>query len=413
MKATAPAIVICSLLLAGVCSAQQERFEVAAWVDHFDFVGVKQNGEHVFDTETLEGCRGVLDHVEEVGATTILWRNCAGSTMRYQSQIEAGHNPEILDKRRLFDNRVPFGWVRYRQVEPDIVRAMMAECEDRGLVAGIHWPFEETHGAIWTIGSFNMEHPQLWARSADGTPWWGRSSLAYEESVGHKLALVDELIDRGMDRLFIDFYRSGAWGPGYEFAPPVVEAWRERYEEEPPAGSTDAWAAHVAGYVTEWMRLLRERLDASGREIELMVGIPYISAESDWPVRARAADWQTWIDEGLIDALVINFMPWDEKRAFESTREIGREIMRIVDGRCRVLWPVRAYDYGGYGMPSYAETTGLSQAEIAEQLVVMAWEEGADGISLECVDYGNYREATRRRISELAAGRCRWVRDDP
>ncbi len=402
------------VLLASVCPAQEEgrRFEIAAWVDHFDFVGVRGDGELLFDTETVEGCRGVLDHVQETGATTILWRNCAGGNMRYQSAVESGHHPEVLDKRRICDIRPLYGWVRYAEAEPDVVRSMMAECEDRGLAPGIHWPFEETHGAIWTISRFNLEHPQLWSRTADGHPWWGRCSLAHDETVAHKMELVDELIDRGMETLFIDFYRSGGWGPSYEFTPPVIAAWRERFGEEPPAQTTDRWAEHVAGYVTDWVRNLRERLDASGREIDLMVGIPNITADSDWAMVSRGADWRTWVDEGLIDTLVISFMPWDEELPFESTREIGRGIMDAVDGRCRVLWPVRAYDFGGYGMPSYAEATGLSQEEIAERLMLMAWEEGADGISLECVDYGNYREKTRRRMSELANGRCRWVRGE-
>ncbi len=414
MRPAGLVIVIATLLLlAATCHGQEDRrrFEVAAWVDHFDFVGVQRDGKLLYDTETLEGCLRVLDHVQETGATTILWRNCAGGNMRYQSAIESGHHPEILDKRRLCDTRPLYGWVRYRQAEPDIVRSMLTECEDRGLIPGVHWPFEETHWAIWTVSQFNMEHPQLWARTADGRPWWGRCSLAWDETTEHKLALVDELIERGIDTLFIDFFRSGAWGPDDEFVPPVVEAWRDRHGEPVPPGTSDAWAAHVSDYVTEWMRRLRERLDASGRDIDLMVGIPNISVDSQWPMRERAADWRQWVNEGLIDTLVINYMPWDEQRPFESTREIGREIMDVVDGRCRVLWPVRAYDYGGYGMPSYAEATGLSQEEIARRLMVMAWEEGADGVSLECVDHGNYREPTRRLMSDLAGGRCRWVRE--
>ncbi|MFW5868244.1 MAG: hypothetical protein ACOCX2_10535, partial [Armatimonadota bacterium] len=238
MKSARPFIVTAAIvLLAGVCPAQEEgrRFEIAAWVDHFDFVGVRDDGELLFDTEKVRGCRGVLDHVQETGATTILWRNCAGGNMRYQSAVESGHHPEILDKRRLCDVRPLYGWVRYGEAEPDIVRSMMDECRDRGLSAGIHWPFEETHWAVWTISRFNLEHPQLWSRTGDGHPWWGRCSLAYEETVEHKMELVDELIDRGMETLFIDFHRSGGWGPSYEFTPPVVAAYRERHGEDPSA----------------------------------------------------------------------------------------------------------------------------------------------------------------------------------
>lgn len=31
----------------------------------------------------------------------------------------------------------------------------------------------------------------------------------------------------------------------------------------------------------------------------------------------------------------------------------------------------------------------------------MAWEEGAAGIGMECVDYGNYQEPTRQVLDEL------------
>ncbi len=398
---TASAILMAAM---GFAQEDQARFEVAAWVDHFDFAPVMRDGQPVFDTETLGGCLAILDHVQETGATTILWRNCAGGNMRYQSAIESGHLPDILDKRRIADTRGLLGWVRYGVAEPDIVRAMMDECRERGLVPGIHWPFEESHGHLWTISQFNFDHPELWARTVDGRPWCGRCSIAYEETIEHKLALVDELLDRGATRLFIDLYRSGAWSPAYEYVPPVLEAWRERYGEDPPGSTTDErWARHVSGYVTAYMRRLRAHLDASGREVELMVGVPAVSmVEPDYALLHRGADWRAWIDEGLIDTLVVNFFTWDADRPFESTRELGRELLDFVDGRCRVLWPVRAYDYGGYGMPSYSQATGLPQDEIAVRLMQMAAEEGADGVSLECVDYRNYSDTTRPRMKALS-----------
>ncbi|MEA3247470.1 MAG: hypothetical protein U9Q74_15055, partial [Gemmatimonadota bacterium] len=164
----------------------QERFEIAAWVDHFDFAPVKRDGEYVFDTETAEGCTGILDHVQETGATTILWRNCGGGTMRYQTGIDAGHHPAIVDMRRIPDTREVLGWVRYREAEPDIIRHVVGMCDDRGLVPGVHWPFEETHFHTWTVGRYNFEHPQYWGRTRDGRPWMGRCSLAWDDVVEHK-----------------------------------------------------------------------------------------------------------------------------------------------------------------------------------------------------------------------------------
>ncbi len=392
-------------------AAAAPRFEVAAWVDHFDFAAVQEQGKYLFDTETAAGCRAILDHVQEVGTTTILWRNCAGSTMRYQTRVESTHQTAPLDKRRIPSNEPIYGWVRYGDTEPDILRYAMDESLRRGLRPGVHWPFEETHWINWTIGGWNFDHPQFWSASRDGQPWPGRCSLAYDEVVNHKLDLVGEMVDRGIQSLFIDLYRNGAWTPADDFVAPAVASWRKQYGTEPPADGRDpAWCRHVAGYVTQYLRKLRARLDASGRKIDLMLGVFDADPASDSVLISRGVDWQTWVREGLIDTLVINYVSFDSKDPWESTRKRCREVMALAKGHCRVLWPVRAYDFSGSGMPSYQKVTGLSQPQIAARLMEMAWEEGADGISLECVDYNNYGPETRKVMRELAEGKCKWVR---
>ena len=74
------------------------------------------------------------------------------------------------------------------------------------------------------------------------------------------------------------------------------------------------------------------------------------------------------------------------------------------------------------GVPSSSTTTAGSacpptnrpparaNAELAETLTRIAHEEGAGGISLECVDYNNYRPATREVLSSLTKGDCRFIR---
>jgi len=331
--------------------------------------------------------------------------------MRYGSRVESHHHDARLDKRRIPDNRAVYGWVRYGDAQPDLLRTMVQTCRERGLKPGIHWPFEETHWAGWTIGGFNLEHPQFWGRTPDGQPWWGRCSLGFEEVVQHKLALVDELVQRGIEVLFIDFYRNGGWSPAYEYVEPVIASYRQQFGAEPPSDPGDLrWGRHVATYVTAFLRQIRQRLAASGRKIELSVGIPGIAPLSDQSVVSLGADWPTWVQEGIIDTLVINFVQWDAQDPLGSTRALCRGVMQEVDGRCRVLWPVRAYDYSGYGIPSYQKATSLPPEQIAAQLMQMAWEEGAAGISLECVDYNNYGPETRKAMQDLAAGKCRWAR---
>jgi hypothetical protein len=393
-------------LLVGITAmgAEPQRFEVAAWVDHFDF-------SSIFDTEQPAGLAQILDHVRETGATTILWRNCAGSTMRYPSRVESHHNSSQLDKRRILDARNPIGWVRYGDARPDIVATVVRMCRERGLRPGILWPFEETHWAVWTIGEFNLEHPQYWGRDVQGQPWWGRVSVAYEPVIEHKLALVDELVARGVEVLFLDFWRTGAWTPACEYVEPVVAAYRQQHGTAAPADAKDPrWCRHVAQYVTAYLRRLRTHLKAVGRPVELAVGIPSIAPHSDTPMLERAADWRRWVDEGLIDTLVIGDVNWDPNDPLESTRQAYREVLDFVQGRCRVWCPVQQYDFTHHGLPAYARATGQPAAVVAEQLTRIAHQEGAQGISLECVDYNNYAPATRAALQRITTGECRWVR---
>lgn len=54
-----------------------------------------------------------------------------------------------------------------------------------------------------------------------------------------------------------------------------------------------------------------------------------------------------------------------------------------------MYFPVAEYGWN-HGIPQYCNATGLSKAQVAEKLMALVAEAGADGITLECVDYGNY-----------------------
>ncbi|MBM4048299.1 MAG: hypothetical protein FJ279_24620, partial [Planctomycetes bacterium] len=302
--------------------------------------------------------------------------------------------------------------VRYGDAEPDIIRTMVKLCKERGLRPGIHWPFEETHWLIWTIGRFNLEHPQFWGRTVDGKPWWGRVSLAFEPVVQHKLRLVDELLDRGVECLFLDFRRNGGWGPHVEYVEPLVASYRQKHGEAPPADSTDLrWVQHVCENVTAYMRRLRDHVKQRNPKCELMVGLPNIAPIGDQTMVAQLADWRTWVKEGIVDTVVVNNVAWDPKDPMKSTRQLYREVLDFVAGRCRVLMPVMAYDHPYQrGMPGYQKATGRSQEDIAKELALMAWEEGASGVSLECVDYDNYRKPTRDVLKQLRETTCRFAK---
>lgn len=404
------------IVLCGASARGVERFEAAALVDSFDFAQVKErDGRVLYDTETEAGNIAVLDHVLLTGARTILWRNCGGATVRYRSDEERWPWVEApLDKRRLPDNRPVYGWLRYYETEPDILRHMLGVCRERGLRAGVHGPFEETHWASWTFGAWNFEHPQFWGVTPRGQVWAGRCSLAYPDVVAHKLRLADELLARGMDHLFVDLWRTGGWSPEYEYVAPEVARWRRRHGTEPPQDPRDPrWCRHVAETTHAYFVALRARLAASGRPVRLMIGVTEvdgIESDEDVTLLTRGVDWRRLVREGVVDAVVVMSAKWDERAPFESTRAIYRHVATFCAGRCEVLFPVTQYDFTKKGIPSYCRATRLAPETVAGELVKLAWEEGGDGICMECVDHNNYAPATRDTLRRLFDGPFRWKR---
>ncbi len=358
-------------------------FERLALVDGFDYA-------NIFDTETASGNRQVLDHVLLTGANTILWRNCSGGLMRYPSaeeRLPLAANP--LDMRRLPDSRVPFGWLNYHLAQPDIIRDMMDECAKRGLARGIHWPYEETHWSNWTLGAWNLAHPQFWGVTANGKPWSGRTSLAFPEVRAHKLRLLDELLARGADIIYIDLFRNGGWGPQYEYVKPNIEAWRTRHGGEPPTNPRDPrWLALVAESQHAFFRAVRARLEKQPRKVRLILGIMNARTDGDNVYESRAIDWRRLTDEGILDGVAVMSVVFDPKDAWNSTRAIYRSFASV-RGKVRVYFPVAAYNYSQAGIPAYVKATGESPAQVAKHLTELAREYG-DGIVMECVDYKNY-----------------------
>lgn len=358
-------------------------FERLALVDGFDYA-------NIFDTETASGNRQVLDHVLLTGANTILWRNCSGGLMRYPSAEERlPLAANSLDMRRLPDSRVPFGWLNYHLAQPDIIRDMMDECAKRGLARGIHWPYEETHWSNWTLGAWNLAHPQFWGVTANGKPWSGRTSLAFPEVRAYKLRLLDELLARGADIIYIDLFRNGGWGPQYEYVKPNIEAWRTRHGGEPPANVRDPrWLALVAESQHAFFRAVRARLDKQPRKVRLILGIMNARTDGDSVYESRAIDWRRLTDEGILDGVAVMSVAFDLKDVWNSTRAIYRSFASV-RGKVRVYFPVAAYNYSQSGIPAYVKATGESPAQVAKHLTELAREYG-DGIVMECVDYKNY-----------------------
>lgn len=393
------ALVCVAGCMSPVIGAEKKPFQVVALIDNYDFA-------KVFDVETAEGTRAILNHVLLTGADTLLWRPCGGATPRYQSREEAFPPIESpLDKRRIPESRPPYGWLRFYNAEPDMIRDALSETARRGLTGGIHWPFEETHWMSWTFGAWNFEHPQFWGRNAAGQPWAGRVSLAYPEVMEHKLRLLDELLERGAQIIYIDTWRGGAWSPRWEYVEPHLDTWKKRYGGEAPKDTQDPrWLEIVAETQHAYFKAMRARMDGTGRKVRFMFGLCELDmpGKSDATYRDRGIDWRRLVREHVIDALVVHHTAFNEQKPFEQAKAICQSVISECGKDVDVLLPVMAYDYAP-GIPSYARAAGISREEAMGRLVRMAQECGAAGIVLECVDFNNYTPAMRRMLHETLA----------
>lgn len=375
------------VLLVGVAVVRLSAFEKIAIIDSFDFASV-------YDTETVAGTEQILDHVLLTGADVVLWRNCSGATMRYQSREEAPLLMEApLDPRRVPESRPVHGWLRYWAVEPDIVCTAFASCARRGVAQGIHWPYEENHWNFWTLGPWNLSHPQYWCRNANGVPWHGRCSFAFPEVLAHKLRLLDELLDRKPQTIFFDLFRSGNWTVADEYVKPHRERWRARYGTPPPDSRDPRWIALVGETQEAFFRAVRAHIAARGMKVRILLGIDRVSAGEDENWTKRGVDWKKLAREDVVDGIVIESVRPDPERPFASTAELYASVRDALGGK-PFFCPIMQYNFGGRpGYPWYCKETGAREEAVVRQLLEIARDVGAAGIAMECVDHKNYSPA--------------------
>ena len=389
MKGLAACLLL--VLAMGTCA-----FEKIALVDGFDYAPD-------MDTETVEGVRKVLARVRETAAGTILWRTHSGAIPRYASAaVDLSVVEQPLDKRRVPLTLPVRGWVRYQRCVPDALETAFACCAELDGVTcfGAHMLQEDAHGGrYWSLGSWTLDHPQYWCRSADGKMEMHHASFAYPEVIAHRRAIVREVLARGAQMIYLDTTRNGGYGPKSDYVKPNLDEWARRHPGEPvPADFHDPrWLEVAARGHYAYYRAIREEIRATGRDVPFVVAVGNMKDEDGpgWAYAGCGIDWRKVVDEGLVDGLAVASMSSDEKDPFGSTERIFSRIMRRVDGRCRVYFPIRAYNFSK-SAPSYeqlAKWAGVTPQEAIRRLLGIASRNGAAGIVMECVDPGNYPAA--------------------
>ena len=184
-------------------------------------------------------------------------------------------------------------------------------------------------------GRTSAFNPINWARFFWDNLQWAKKdkegnlcsnvSLAYEGARGHWLALLREALDYGIDGIVLYFNRSA---PYVMYEEPSVTSFMEKYGIDPRELPEDdeRWQEHVAGYVTQFVREVRNLLDEKpGRELSII----YSKSGNDLGPGTidKGCDPDTWMKEGLVDYLFFDQSITAEYIAY--CKELGKGRVKV------------------------------------------------------------------------------------
>ena len=180
---------------------------------------------------------------------------------------------------------------------------------------------------------FARQHPQWWGvrRNGNKTNKDAHVGLSFgvPEVRQHKVAVFAKRIrDYDLDGITLDYTRMFDRTCGYH--PSIVDAFRAKTGRNPHEISNDdpQWVRFRAGYVTMFVRALRKEADViaaeRGRPVELLA---CVNPDPKECLDRAKQDWQTWVDEGLVNGVVT--------MVYDHDPNVSIEKVRIANEACR------------------------------------------------------------------------------
>lgn len=154
---------------------------------------------------------------------------------------------------------------------------------------------------------------------------------SYEGARDIWLRRIEKLLDAGVDGVCIRIYNHHngilSWLQ-FAFAPAVVEAFEERYGRTPDTTPADYEAIRrLRGeFFTQFMRDAKKLTSKRGKK--LMVQLESVEVPPHLDVRMQLfLDYQTWIDEGIVDEVLMkdwtSQSPWVHENVLPRARRRG------------------------------------------------------------------------------------------
>jgi uncharacterized lipoprotein YddW (UPF0748 family) len=303
-------------------------------VDYADDVEIAYERGELGDTPLIEG---IMDHAVEAGMTHVLWRVSHVGKLTYRTKagtIQDGHGA-------IRPSLTPFGIIMKR-CDPlaEAVRAAHA----RGLklfffVTLFDECYQEPRGFL-SESWLGQQHPEYYLKHySEELCVRGVFSFSYDEVRQYFTNILREGLDYGCDGIYLDVARTHSginpipihgWWPqwtspylAYGYNEPDMARYRERYGEAPPMIHwTDTRDLEPTAEDNNWYRVRGEALTRFVREVSPMIraqGVPlyvcffpatYNGFNPGYQCRQELGryhiDWETWVDEGLIDGIRLN-----------------------------------------------------------------------------------------------------------
>ena len=153
---------------------------------------------------------------------------------------------------------------------------------------------------------FAAAHPECWEKRRDGRLINSGAqvglSFGYPEVRKHKVDTLTQIVkERDVDGVLLDYCRYFGNDAGYSDI--IVEAFKRRHGKDPYKipNEDPEWIRFRAGYVTQFVRELRESIDRVDPEARILA---CVGPDPDECLTRAMQDWATWLDMGLIDGVV-------------------------------------------------------------------------------------------------------------
>lgn len=244
-------------------------------------------------------------------------------------------------------------------------QVIVEECHLRGMQAFVSLRMNDCHDGQHPRGTlpnpelatFKRQNPEWLVPDLD---WWTALNFAHPRVRAMKLRVVEEFFDRwDFDGVELDWLR---------------------HTLHFPRGTEQDNAHHLTRFMRDVRTSLYDRAQRRGRPIEILVRVP---ERIEW-CRDGGFDIESWIDEDLVDGLILG--------QGLTTLPTLTEFHGIMKQRPLPIYPC---------LTTYGNGYGISPEEVIRGSAANLWHDGADGIyTFNWCIQGSWRRTLLREIAD-------------